>query len=206
MLLEECLQRILTEPTPEDLWMLQPVLRGQASPAAQRVQDAARQFYCYLVNVRSKLTSKQHSVLGAVLAATSIGVISARDLLDSAANDPEHLLQHMLAGGLAGSAEGLATLQHVRAWETEFASVHEEALWELYGLLWDLAADRRPDQPVETRHALIEQLLAPARVPELDGLVRMAYLIRIFQIVLVLLAQPLLAPGRDVVASEGETA
>ncbi len=38
MLLEECLQRILTEPTPEDLWMLQPVLRGQASPAAQRVQ------------------------------------------------------------------------------------------------------------------------------------------------------------------------
>jgi len=196
MLLEETLQRLLTEPSPEDVWALQPLLLASSQPAAPRAYEAARLFYCYLVNVRSKLTSKQYSLVGAALAATSIGVMAVRDLFDSVVNDPEHLIPNALAGGLAGTTEGLATLQQVRAWETEFASVHDEALWNLYGLLWQLSADARPQQAPETRHALIEQLLAPARASELDGLARLAYLIRLFQIVLLARMQPLLAASR----------
>lgn len=204
MALDDVLQRILTGPTPEDLWSLQPLLLAANTPEAARAHEVAGQFYCYLVNVRSKLTSKQYSLLGAALAATSIGIMAVRDLLDSAANDPEHLLQNALAGGLAGSTEGLSTVQAVRAWETEFGSVHQEALWDLYGLLWQLAADRRPDQAVETRHALIDQLLAPAQAPELNGIARMGYLIRLFQIALLLRLRPLIAAHRQAEAPAGD--
>jgi len=204
MALDNTLQRILIEPTPDDLWALQPLLLAEGTPEAARAHAVAGQFYGYLVNVRSKLTSKQYSLLGAALAATSIGIMAVRDLLDSAANDPEHLLQNALAGGLASTTEGFSTVQAVRAWEMEFGSVHEEALWDLYGLLWQLAADRRPDQPIETRHALIEQLLAPARSPELNGMARMGYLIRLFQIALLLRLRPLIAAHHEAEAPAGD--
>lgn len=206
MAFEELVQRIMTEPAPEDLWALQPLLLASDTPAAERACNVAQQFYCYLVNVRSKLTSKQYSLLGAALAATSIGIIAVRDLLDSAADDRAHLLQNALAGGLAGTTEGFATLQHVRAWETEFGSVHDEALWGLYNLLWRLSVEGRADQPPETRHALIERLLAPARAAELDGMARMAYLIRLFQIALLLRLHPLLAASREATTLEGDGA
>lgn len=197
MALDDILQRILTEPAPEDLWALQPLLLAENTLEASQARQVAGQFYGYLVNIRSKLTSKQYSLLGAALAATSIGIMAMRDLLDSAANDPEHLLQNALAGGLASSAEGLSTVQAVRAWEAEFSSVHQEALWNLYGLLWQLAVDRRPDQPVEMRHALIEQLLAPARAQALSGIARTGYLIRLFQIALLLRLRPVIAARRQ---------
>lgn len=206
MALETIVQRILTEPAPEDLWALQPLLLASDAPAAQHACEVAQQFYCYLVNVRSKLTSKQYSLLGAALAATSIGIIAVHDLLESAAEDHAHLLQNALAGGLAGATEGFATLQHVRAWETELGSVHDEALWGLYNLLWRLSVEGRADQAPNTRHALIEQLLAPARAAELDGLARMAYLIRMFQIVLLLRLHPLMAATREAELSESDGA
>jgi len=206
MSLESLVQRIMTEPAPEDLWALQPLLLASDTLAAQRTWEVARQFYSYLTNVRSKLTSKQYSLIGAALAATSIGILSVRDLLESAAGDRAHLLQNALAGGLAGTTEGFATLQHVRAWETEFGSVHDEALWGMYHLLWGLSVEGRADQPPEMRHALIEQLLAPARTAELDGMARMAYMIRLFQIVLLLRLHPLLAARQETMMSEGEGA
>lgn len=206
MTLESIVERLLTEPQPETLWALQPLLLASDSPAAPPAYEVAQRFYCYLVNVRSKLTSKQYSLLGAALAATSIGIIAVRDLLETAADDRAHLLQNALSGGLAGATEGFATLQHVRAWETEFGSVHDEALWDLYGVLWRLSAEGRADQPPETRHRLIEQLLAPARSSELDGLARMAYLIRMYQIALVLRLHPLLAAQRETATPEGESA
>jgi len=204
MALETLVQRLLTEPVPEDLWALQPLLLAADTPGAQPAHEVAQQFYCYLVNVRSKLTSKQYSLLGAALAATSIGIIAVRDLLDSATDDRAHLLQNALSGGLAGATEGFATLQHVRAWETEFGSVHEEALWGLYNLLWRLSVEGRGDQTPETRHSLIEQLLAPARAAELDGMARMAYLIRLFQIVLLLRLHPVLVIRREAKVAESD--
>lgn len=206
MALETIVQRILAEPAPEDLWALQPLLLASESPAAPPAYEVAQSFHRYLVNVRSKLTSKEYSLLGAALAATSIGIIAVRDLLDSATNDRAHLLQNALAGGLAGATEGFATLQHVRAWETEFGSVHDEALWDLYAILWRLSVEGRADQAPETRHTLIEQLLAPARSNELDGLARMAYLIRLYQIALLLRLHPLLAVQRKTATPEGESA
>ncbi|NLE50733.1 MAG: hypothetical protein GX613_04945, partial [Chloroflexi bacterium] len=62
----------------------------------------------------------------------------------------------------------------------------------------------RGDQTPETRHSLIEQLLAPARAAELDGMARMAYLIRLFQIVLLLRLHPVLVIRREAKVAESD--
>ena len=68
-----------------------------------------------------------------------------------------------LSGGLAATLETLSTFQHVKAWEREFAPVHEEAVWHLYRLLWELSCEAQPDLPFARRRALIDGLLAAIR-------------------------------------------
>ena len=197
MTLKHVLQRVLREPTPENLWALHPVLLAQEAPTAAR--DLARMFYCYLSSVRSKLTSKQFSSLAAALAAGSVGVIALQDLIEAFTHNQQHTIQRLLTGGLAEALEIVATAQHVKAWETEFASVHDAAVWCLYEALWQLSAETQPDLPVEQRQALIDGLLSTVRDPGVNSAVRMAVIIRLFQVLLAIRLMPLLsmAPAEE---------
>ncbi len=191
MTLEDLLQRVLREPTPDHLWSLHPVLLALDIPAS--VRDLARMFYCYLSSVRSKLTSKQYSSLAAALAAGSVGVIALQDLLVAFARDRDRAVQRLLTGGLAETLEMLSTAQHVKAWETEFASVHDQAVWYLYEALWQLSAETQPDLPAGQRQALIDSLLSSVRDPDVNSAVRMALIIRLYQVLLAIRLVPLLA-------------
>lgn len=191
MSVDDLLQRILSEPSPDDLWQLHPYLLALDTPGAVPARELTRMFYCYLSCVRSKLTSKQYSTLAAWLAAGSIGVISLKDVIEAAPSDWPGLIGNLLAGGLAGSLELLSTRQHVKAWQTEFMSVHEEAVWHLYAMLWQLSVEAQPDLAAEKRQALIDPLLTAVRNPQLDGMARMAVIIRLFQVLLVIRLAPL---------------
>ncbi len=192
MSIENLLQRILSEPAPDDLWQLHPRLLALDTPAAAPARELARMFYCYLSCVRSKLTSKQYSTLAAWLSAGSIGIIALQDVIEAAPDDRPRLIGNLLAGGIAGSLELLSTHQHVKAWETEFTSVHEEAVWHLYAMLWQLSTETQPGLPGEKRQALIDPLLAAVRNPQLDGMVRVAVVIRLFQVLMAIRLAPLL--------------
>ncbi len=102
------------------------------------------------------------------------------------------MLYNLLAGGLAATLETLSTLQHVQAWETEFASVHEEAVWQLYDALWAVSVELQPGLEPTRRHALIDSLLSPVRDPAVHSAARMALVIRLFQFLLVIRLAPLL--------------
>jgi hypothetical protein len=192
MTIEHLLQRILSEPSPDDLWQLHPRLLALDTPAAAPARELARRFYCYLSCVRSKLTSKQYSTLAAWLAAGSVGVIALQDVIEAAPSDRAGMIGNLLAGGIAGSLELLSTRQHVKAWETEFISVHEEAVWHLYTTLWQLSVETQPGLAPEKRQALIDPLLTAVRDPLLDGMARMAVVIRLFQVLLIIRLAPLL--------------
>jgi hypothetical protein len=192
MTIEHLLQRILSEPSPDDLWQLHPRLLALDTPAAAPARELARMFYCYLSCVRSKLTSKQYSTLAAWLAAGSVGVIALQDVIEAAPSDRAGMIGNLLAGGIAGSLELLSTRQHVKAWETEFISVHEEAVWHLYTTLWQLSVETQPGLAPEKRQALIDPLLTAVRDPLLDGMARMAVVIRLFQVLLIIRLAPLL--------------
>ena len=189
---EAALQRVLNAPTPDAIWQLQPYLLASDAPGAEPARELARSLYCYLSNVQSKLTAKQHSSLSALLAAGSLGIIAIQDVREAFACNPERVWSNLLAGGLAGTLELLSTFQHVKSWETEFVSAHEGAVWDLYAALWQLSSEMQPDLPFEQRQALIDPLLAIVRDPGTPSAVRIALIIRLFQIVLVIRLVPLL--------------
>ncbi|MBN1681905.1 MAG: hypothetical protein JW966_16630 [Anaerolineae bacterium] len=193
--MKELLDRILTEPSPDALWQLHPRLLALDSPDARSARELARQFYGYLSCVRSKLTSKQFSALGARLAASSIGVIAVENVVEAMKSDRANTLSSLLAGGLAATLETLSTFQHVKAWETEFTSVHEEAVWHLYAEYWRLSADMQPDLASEKRQELLDSLLAAARSLETSSVIRMGLIIRLYQIMLAFRLVPLISSG-----------
>ncbi len=194
MTLENLLQHILSDPSPDDLWALHPYLLALKVPEAGPARELAQLFFCYLSCVRSKLTSRQHSSLSAMLAAGSVGSVVAQDVWASLREGRAAAISELLAGGVAGILEIASTLQHVKAWDTEFQSVHEEALWRLYVALWNISVETQPDLPAETRRALVDNLLSPLRQPALDGSVRMALVIRLLQIMLAIRLAPLVQP------------
>ncbi|RPJ02897.1 MAG: hypothetical protein EHM39_00835 [Chloroflexi bacterium] len=192
MTVSELLHRILREPSADDLWQLNPYLLGLDSPEAERARALAQQFYCYLNCVLSKLTSKQYSSLSALLAAGSIGMVVAQDVIQAVQRSRQEAISELLAGGMAGLLEAASAWQHVKAWEAEYLSVQDEVSWHLYETLWQVSVETQPDLPVETRRALVDQLLAPIRSSDTNSAVRVALIIRLFQILLVIQLAPLL--------------
>ena len=193
MTMHDLLQRVLREPSPDDLWRLHPHLLATDAPAAEPARELAQQFYCYLNCVRSKLTSKQYSLLAATLAAGSVGVIALQEVLHSLHADRTQAISNLLVGGLAETLEVFSTFQHVKAWETEFGSVHDEAVWHLYAALWQLSAEAQPDLSLDARQGLIDRLLAVVRDPNTGGALRAALVIRLFQVLLAIRLAPLLS-------------
>ncbi len=195
---EQLLERILTAPNPADLWALHPHLLALEGPEAEAARDVARLFYCYLSCVTGKLTSKEHSSSAAHLAAGSVGVIVLHDVLEAlASDDRQRAISNLLSGGLAATLETLSTFQHVKAWEREFASVHEEAVWHLYRLLWELSCEAQPELPFARRRALIDGLLAVVRGAQLEAGARVAVVVRLFQVLLAIRVAPLLEKLRE---------
>ena len=194
---EQLLERILAAPTADDLWALHPHLLALEGTEAEAARDVVRLFYCYLSCVTGKLTSKEHSSSAAHLAAGSVGVIALHEVLESLATDRVRAIGNLLSGGLAATLETLSTFQHVKAWEREFASVHEEAVWHLYRLLWELSCEAQPDLPFARRRALIDGLLAVVRGAQLEAGARVAIVIRLFQVLLAIRVAPLLETLRE---------
>ena len=204
MQLADVFQRIMRQPSPDDLWALQPYLLALDSPEAEAAREIAHRFYCYVSRVESKLNSKQYSTVSARLAGGSVGVIAAQDVLDSLTSQRRGALGELLAGGLAGMLEILASLQAVKAWETEFASVHAEAAWDLYAALWRVSVEAQPGLSPPQRQELIDPLFAIIRSVEVDDTVRVALIVWLYQIVLAIRLAPLLAVERESAASKTE--
>jgi hypothetical protein len=85
----------------------------------------------------------------------------------------------------------LASRQYVKAWEQELGSVQRHAGWVLYGVLWELSQQNQPDLGVAERQALIEGTLQPIWDEETPLEAQILLLMRLFQILLLLLAAPL---------------
>jgi hypothetical protein len=126
-----------------------------------------------------------------------VGVIAMQDVLEALASDRKRAVGNLLSGGLAATLETLGTFEHVKAWEREFASVHDETVWHLYRLLWSLSAETQPELSFERRRALLEELLTPARDPRQQPSMRVALVVRLFQFLLAIRLAELLPALRE---------
>lgn len=191
MTLHELLPRVLIEPTPDLLWRLHPHLLAFDTPEAESAREVARTFYAYLNCVKSKLTSKQYSTFAAVFAAGAVSTFAVQEIVEALRDDPQNAIRHLLVGGVAQGLEVLGTLQHIKAWETEFAVSHEDVIWVLYEHFWKLSAETQPELDVEARHALIDSLLGAVGRDDLENSARVMMVIKLFQVLLLIRLVPL---------------
>jgi len=199
MALENSLSHVLNRPTPDALWNLRADLLALADRLLpDRRQEAAwtleiaREFYGYLAELNSKMTARAYSQLASRMDMGSVGMLAVQDLI----TEREHLLESLFLGGLSEGLMVLATLQYVKAWEAEMALAHSHATWWLFGALWRLSREFRPEMAAGERQKLLDGLLAPARAEETQLPVKAALLVRLFQMLLVASlgwAAPLLA-------------
>lgn len=186
--LHSTLNRILTRPSPDDLWRLQGDLLTLGGESAEQARAVAGEFYRCLRSLESKSASRSASRWGAILETAAVTSVGLQEML-AEQQDP---LRRLLASGITGLLEVGAATKNVRAWEVEAALMYHDVAWYLYGELWDVSAATRPELDAEERRALVEQLLKPLLEQDVADAAKSALLVRLFQVVLAARMWPLL--------------
>ena len=186
--LSTALQRILTTPTPDDLWGVQAELLATGGGAAEKAREVAGQFHSFLRDLESKVASRSASRMSAILTTASVSSVGLQEMLA----EKEDPLRRLFASGITAMLEVAGATKGVEAWEVEAALVYYDVAWYLYGELWEVSLAGLPDLSLQERKALLDQLLGPVLDPEIDGAVKSAVLVRFFQIVLAARMWPLL--------------
>jgi hypothetical protein len=186
--LSAALQRILTTPTPDDLWDVQAELLALGGDAADKAREVAGRFHSFLRDLESKVASRSASQMSAILTTASVSSVGLQEMLA----EEEDPLRRLFASGVTAMLEVAGAMKGVEAWEVEAALVYYDVAWYLYGELWEMSLAGRPDLDHRHRKALLDQLLRPVFDAEIDGAVKSAVLVRFLQIALTARLWPLL--------------
>lgn len=178
--LSSTLRRILTTPTPDDLWQLQAGLLAIGGAAAHKARDVAGEFYSFLRGLESKTASRSASSASAILTTASVSSVGLQEMLA----EQENPLRRLLASGVTAMLEVAGAMKSVEAWEVEASLVHHDVAWYLYGELWDVSLVSRPELSEKERRSLMDQLLKPIVDPDVETAAKSAVLVRFFQIAL----------------------
>ena len=186
-------ERVVANPTPEDLWALQKTLLTIGGADAARLRTLARAFHACLRTLASKSASRSASRWSAVLGTAAVGSVNLSELRDGQGRS----LRELLEGGLLPAALEIgAAVQSAEAWEIEARLIYDEFAWSLYEELWDLSTTTRPDLAADERRKQIDELLDPLLDQSLPDADRATLLVDVFRSVFVARAWPLLQETR----------
>jgi hypothetical protein len=183
-------QRVLAEPRPSDLWELKKELLALEDPRAARARGVARAFHACLRTLESKSASRSASRWGAVLGTAAVGSVGLRELRGR----QELALEELLASAVPAALEVGSAVESARAWEVEAQLVYDEYAWFLYGELWGLSTDERPDLSATERRTLLDELLDPLLDVSVPDGIRAALVVDVFRSVLAAQLLPILGP------------
>jgi hypothetical protein len=189
--LRSTLQRILSAPTPEDVWLMQKDLLAIGGEAARRARETAGELYSCLRSMQSKQASRNASRQGAALGTAAVATVGLQEMFAA----QENPLEGLLAGSVTAMLEVGSALKSAQAWEVEASHMYDDLAWYLYGELWEVSLAARPELSPEQRRACTDLLLTPVLNPDVADAIRSALLIRLFQVVLTARVWPLLNGG-----------
>jgi hypothetical protein len=186
--LRSSLERLLANPTPDDLWQFQKALLVVGGPEAARARGVARAFQSCLRTLESKSASRTASRWGAVLGTAAVASVSLPEMRSR----QERGLGELLERALPAVLEVGAAIQSAQAWEIEAGLIYDEFAWFLYEELWDISLSVRADlTAVERRHHM-DQVLGPLLDVDLPDKDRATLVVDIFRSVLAARVVPLL--------------
>jgi hypothetical protein len=186
--LRSSLDRLLANPTPDDLWQFQKELLLVGGAEAARARGVARAFQACMRTLESKSASRSASRWGAVLGTAAVASVSLPELRDRQERGLGELLEHALPAVL----EIGAALRSAEAWEIEAGLIYDEFAWFLYEELWDISLGVQPELTAVERRQRIDQILDPlldAHLPDKD---RAWLVVDVFRSVLAARVLPLL--------------
>ena len=186
--LRSSLERLLANPTPDELWEFQKAVLVLGGPEAGRARAVARAFHSCLRTLESKKASRTASRWGAVLGTAAVASVSLQEVRDRQERELEDLLVHALPAVL----EVGAALRTAEAWEIEAGLIYDEFAWFLYEELWDISLDVRPELTAEERRERIDQVLDPLLDPDLPDKDRATLVVDVFRSVLAARTLPLM--------------
>jgi hypothetical protein len=181
--IQDAIQSILSQPTPDALVALQGALLalGQQGQDLDRALEIAGRFHGYLSDLESKISARDYSELASRLDIGAVGAVALENVL---AARGEHFWQGLFMGGLAEVLMVAASRQYVKGWEVETGLVHTQSVWFLTETLWHTSAEMQPDLAPDERWQAIQSLLAPASDPDIPAADKAVLLGRVFQILL----------------------
>jgi hypothetical protein len=181
-------ERLLANPTPDELWELQKSLLVIDGPEAAHARAIARAFHSCLRTLESKSASRTASRWGAVLGTAAVASVSLPELRDRQERELGELLEHALPAVL----EVGAALRSAEAWEIEASLIYDEFAWFLYEELWDISLGVRPELTPDERRQHIDRVLDPLLNPGLPDKDRATLVVDVFRSVLAARVVPLL--------------
>ena len=186
--LRTSLERILANPTPDDLWQIQKALLVVGGPEAERARGVARAFQSCLRTLESKSASRTASRWGAVLGTAAVASVSLPEMR----NRQERGLGELLERALPAVLEVGAAMQSAQAWEIEAGLIYDEFAWFLYQELWDISLSVRTDLTAVERRQHIDKVLDPLLDADLPDKDRATLVVDVFRSVLAARVLPLL--------------
>jgi len=182
--LQDAVQTILTQPTPQALVVLQGALlaQGRKDKAAAQALVLAGHFFEYLSELQSKITARQYSELASLLDIGAVGAVALENIISS---EKENFWRGFILGAIGEGLMVAASRQYVKAWEVETGLVHTHAAWNLTEALWQASSEMQPDLEAEKRWQAINALLAPAYDPDVPAPEKAVLLGRVYQMLLI---------------------
>jgi hypothetical protein len=185
--LRSSLERLLANPTPDDLWQFQKTLLVDGSPEAARARGVARAFHACLRTLESKSASRTASRWGAVLGSAAVASVSLPEMR----NRQERGLGELLERALPAVLEIGAALRSAEAWEIEAGLIYDEFAWFLYEELWDISLSVRTELTAVERRERIDEVLDPLLDADLPDRDRATLVVDVFRSVLAARVLPL---------------
>jgi len=179
--------RIMVEPTPDDLWELQKALLVIGGEPAGRARSVARAFHACLRNLESKSASRTASRWGAVLGTAAVASVSLGEM----GEEQEDALSRLVQSGLPALLEVGAAVKSAEAWEVEAGLIYDEFAWFLFEELWEVSATTRGDMTAADRRHQIELLIDPLLDGGTPDAERAAIVVNVFRAVLAARLLPL---------------
>jgi len=186
--LRSSLDRLLANPTPDDLWQFQKELLLVGGPNAARAREVAHAFQACMRTLESKSASRTASRWGAVLGTAAVATVSLPELRNRQERGLGELLEHALPAVL----EIGAALRSAEAWEIEAGLIYDEFAWFLYEELWDISLGVQPELTAVERRQRIDAVLDPLLDADLPDKDRAWLVVDVFRSVLAARVLPLL--------------
>lgn len=183
MMIPASMLAVLTQPTPDSLWILRADLLESGINQDSQLLTIVDAFYEFLNKLSASVTAREYSHLASILDMTAVAGVAVQNLMEE--DDSEEWWRRFVVGAVSEGMMVLAARQYVKAWEAEMRSDYNAAIWFLAPEFWHLSIDLQPRLAPGQRRQLVEQLFAPFSNEQLDRTMKAGLIIRLFQVLLI---------------------